>query len=189
MPAQGMRIGGTPSSAYTDRLYEFSYGDSGPSLPVSAALLGGVSLLRNLGIFVRYAGLDWRHFDRQFGNEPSDEFSLRSHGLGLGARARLPLAHEWIAFYAQLTAGVSLVRTDWSAPDPDGVRVHERKHAWGPWVEGAVGFQGHIIKNFGVFVEGGWGYSNALENVFGEHHNNSAGFVNTGLRLRTMGVK
>ena len=188
----GTRMGGSPEDAFTERLHDFSYSDSGDGLTtLNASVLAGFSLHRNFGVFARYTGLERREFERSFTGEwdDADLFSWRSHALGLGARARLPLAHEWVAFYAQVNGGVALTRSRWSALDPDGVRVDASERDWGPWVEGALGFQGHILKNFGLFVEGGWGYSNALENLLGERHNGSAGFVNTGLRLRTMGVK
>jgi hypothetical protein len=187
----GLRMSGTPQDAYTARLDAFSYEPVGGRVTYNASALAGLSLHPNFAIFARYAGFERAQYERSFGgdNADADRFSWRSHGIGVGGRARLPLAHEWIALYAQVSAGAALARSEWSALDPDGARQDFGARQWGPWVEGALGFQGHFTKHFGAFVEAGWGYTNALRNLIDESHNVSAGYAVTGLRLRTLEVR
>jgi Caspase domain len=184
----GVRVGGSPSDAYTDRLETFSYDDAGDTTTLGGSGLAGVTLHPNFTIFVRYAGLQRAHYQRSFSGETddADDFSWSSHGMGGGARARLPLVQEWMALYAQVTGGAATVSSKWSALDADGVREDYGERQWGPWVEGALGFQGHFTRNFGAFVEAGWGYTNALRNLLDESHNLSGGYFLTGLRVRSL---
>jgi hypothetical protein len=185
----GMRLSGSPSDAYVDRLGQFGFQNTGERTKLNASAVGGLALHPKFALFLRYTGLERAAYSRSFGGAEDDGFSWRGHALGLGARIRLPMANDWIALYAQVSAGAATTRSEWSALDPDGIREAKSERQWGPWVEGGLGFQGHFTKYFGAYVEGGWGYTNALRNLLDESHNVSAGYFVTGLRLRTLEVR
>jgi hypothetical protein len=185
----GGRLGTRHSDAYTARLDTFSFEEPVEG-NVSAALTAraGYALLRYLAITVHYTGLEAAAYERDFSNDHAqhERFSFRSHALGAGVRARLPLVNEWMALYLSASLGAATVRTQFRGPDAEGLMDTSRTRSWGPWVDVGFGFQGHFTRYFGSFVELGYGYTNALENLLGDTHNLAGGYLVCGLRLRNL---
>jgi Caspase domain len=184
----GLRVGGDPEDAYTRRLGEFGF-DEQFSKNASFAGALGYTFHRHLSALVQYAELGPGRYERALSaTDPPDHFSWRSHGFGLGLRARLPLVHEWLALYAQASVGPSMARSAFTSPDADGVEQTSHERGWGVWAQGAVGFQGHITHYLGTFFELGYGYASALESRLGDVRNTAAGHGLFGIRIRTFGA-
>jgi hypothetical protein len=175
--------------AYTRTLEDFRFqrqnkGDDG--LGFEGAL--GYGLLRNLSVVARFDTLEKKAYERELRGpaegsraEEYRHFSWATRAVSLGARARLPLWHEWFVPIVELDVGLGVARSELWGEDLSEVQRH-----YGVALRGVTGFTVGVAEHYGLYTVVGYTFAPVLDNEIGETHDDGGFTLAAGLRMRSL---
>lgn len=142
-----------------------------------------VAVIRYLQLGLTVAGLDSGNFEER---ESARTFKWDAYALGLCARARLPLANDWVVLYIQSGGGLAWGRTfykdNYPHDESGSVTPDDSQRFWRYHVSGGGGAQLMPWRFFGFFMHGEYIYAPVISNLIGDKHNSGGIAIVTGVR-------